>query len=79
MDGEHLGEDGYISGYQNDHVQEDGQNQQDENRFVAIELLNIASIFGVFQTECGKFSNPNGLEQILCGEASCSCLRIMLC
>ncbi len=26
----HLGEDGYILGDQNDHVQEDGQNQQDE-------------------------------------------------
>jgi hypothetical protein len=26
MDGKHLGEDGYISGNHNDHVQEDGEN-----------------------------------------------------
>jgi hypothetical protein len=63
MDGKHLGEDGYVSRDQNDHVQEDGQNQQDEEQSIAVELLNIASIFGVFQTECEKSSNPNGLEQ----------------
>jgi hypothetical protein len=62
MDGEHSCEDDYISGYQNDHVQEDGKNQQDEEQFAVVELLNIASIFGVFQTERGEFSNPNGLE-----------------
>jgi len=53
MDGEHSGEDGYILGDQNDHVQEDGQNQQDEEQSTIVELLNITNIFGVFQRERG--------------------------
>ncbi len=50
MDGEHSGEDGYISGDQNDHVQEYGKNQQDEKQFIAIEQLNITSISNVLKT-----------------------------
>ncbi len=63
MDGKHWGEDGYISGDWNDHVQEDDQNQQDDEQFAITKLLNIASKSNVFQIECGKSSNPNGLEQ----------------
>jgi hypothetical protein len=64
MDGKHSGEYGYILRDQNDHVQEDvGQNQQDEEQSTIVELLNITSIFGAFQTERGESSNPNGFEQ----------------
>jgi hypothetical protein len=63
MDGEHSGDNGYILRDQNDHVQEDGQNQQDEEQFVIIELLNVTNISCVLKIEHGESSNPNGLEQ----------------
>ncbi len=44
------GEDKYILGNQNDHVQEDGMNQQDEEYFTVVELLNIKNIFNILQT-----------------------------
>ncbi len=48
MDGEHSNEDGQISRDRNDIVQEDGHNQQDEEWFTIVELLNITNIYGVF-------------------------------
>ncbi len=39
-----------MSGDQNDHVQKDGKNQQDEEYFIVVELLNIINIFNILQT-----------------------------
>ncbi len=49
MDGEHSSEVGYISKDWNDHVQKDGQDQQDEEQSATTKLLNIINIFSVLQ------------------------------